>query len=65
MKELEIQEDLLNKFKALGGQFPCFIAFSKSYAKSVYKYLDECQINYFHYNSLDYDGIYKYFIRIV
>ena len=65
MKELELQEDLLNRFKALGGQFPCFIAFSELYSKDVCKYLNEHNINYFHYNGLDYDGIYKYFIRII
>lgn len=65
MKELDLQEDILNRFKSLDGQFPCFIAFSESYARNVYKYLDECQINYFHYYGLDYDGIYKYFIRII
>lgn len=65
MKDLELQKDLFEKFKALDGQFPCFIVFNESYAREVYKYLDELHINYFHYDGLDYDGIYKYFIRII
>ena len=65
MKELELQENLFNKFKALDGQFPCFITFNESYSKEVCKYLEKCHIEYFCYNELDYDGIYKYFIRIL
>ena len=65
MSELELQDDLLRNFKSLTGQYPCFIAFNISCTKKVCEYLDMKNIDYFHYSVLDYDGIYKYFIRIV
>ena len=65
MKELELQENLFSKFKALSGYFPCFITFTESYSKEVCEYLEKCHIKYLCYNGLDYDGIYKYFIRIL
>lgn len=65
MSKLELQDDLFRNFKSLTGQYPCFIAFSKPYTRDVCKYLDQQNIKYFHYNGLDYDGIYKYFIRII
>lgn len=65
MSELELQDDLLRNFKALTGQYPCFIAFNISCTKKVCEYLDMKNIDYFHYSGLDYDGVYKYFIRII
>ena len=65
MSELELQDDLLRNFKSLTGQYPCFIAFNISCAKKVCEYLDMRNIDYFHYSELDYDGVYKYFIRII
>lgn len=65
MEDLEIQKDLFEKFKALDGQFPCFTAFNESYAREVYKYLDKHHIKYFSYSGFDFDGSYKYFIRII
>ena len=65
MSELELQDDLLRNFKSLTGQYPCFIAFNISCTKKVCEYLDMKNIDYFHYSGLDYDGVYKYFIRII
>ena len=65
MSKLELQDDLLSNFKSLTGQYPCFIAFNISCTKKVCEYLDMRNIDYFHYSGLDYDGVYKYFIRII
>lgn len=65
MEDLKLQKDLFEKFKSLDGHFPCFIAFNEPYAREVCKYLDELHVNYFHYSGFDFDGSYKYFIRIV
>ena len=65
MSKQELQDDLFRNFKALTGQYPCFIAFNISCDKKVCEYLDMRNIDYFHYGGLDYDGVYKYFIRII